>query len=173
MRVRHRIGELLSVTLIIFAGCTGQHSYQHLPTTEQELYRAYSQVMTPAQSKTYLSLSTVAEREAFARDIGVAQKLDALSPEERQAVLYGDVFKGMSGQALRFVWGDPCREEGPPAHRKWYYHGPVFSLPQAGWNCSGDVDTITEVQLVNGKVEWWAERIPQRRRGRVGGRGGY
>ncbi len=163
MRLLHNIGGLFSVTLIILAGCASQHSYQHLPTAEQELYRAYSQVMTRRQSQTYLSLSTAAEREAFAREIDVAQKLDALSPEERQAVLYGDVFKGMSGQALRFVWGDPCRKEGPPAHQKWYYHGPAFSLPRAGWNCSGDVDTITEVKLVHGRVEWWAERIPKRR----------
>ena len=164
MRLWHYIGNgLLSVTLILFAGCASQHSYQHLPTAEQELYRAYSQVMTHKQSQTYLSLSTAAEREAYAKEIGVAQKLEGLSSEERQAVLYGDVFKGMSGDALRFVWGNPCRQEGPDEYRKWYYYGPVFSLPHAGWNCSGNVDTITEVKLVNGSVEWWKERIPERR----------
>lgn len=162
MRLRYRIGGLLSVTWLILAGCASQHSYQHLPTAEQELYRAYSQVMTLKQSQTYLSLSTAAQRQAYAREVGVSQKLDALSPEERQAVLHGDVFKGMSGDALRFVWGDPCRKEGPPAYQTWYYHGPVFSLPGAGWNCSGGADTITEVTLVNGKVDGWIEHISER-----------
>ena len=165
MRLAHHLRWMIIVVPGFLTACTS-YNYQHLPTVEQELYRAYSQVMSASQMRTFLALSTTAEREAFAKEIGVAQRFDALSPEERQAVLHGQAFKGMSGEALRFVWGDPCREKGPAAHQTWIYQGPVFSLPEPGWNCSPSGDRYTEVQLENGKVKWWVERVPERGSGR-------
>ena len=162
MRLAHHLCSMIIMAMVLLTACS-TYDFQHLPTVEHELYRAYSQVMSSSQRRTFLALSTTAEREAFAKEIGVAQRFDALSSEERQAVLYGQAFRGMSGDALRFVWGAPCREQGPAAHQTWFYHGPVFSLPGPGWNCSRSPDRITEVQLVNEKVQEWIERVPTQR----------
>ena len=151
---------IIIMTLGLLTACAS-YDYQHLPTVEQELYRAYSQVMSNGQRRQFLALSTTAEREAFAKEIGVAQRFEALSPEEQEAALYAQVFKGMSGEALRFVWGDPCRADGPAAHQSWIYYSPIFSLPAPGWNCTPSGDRYTEVQLADGKVEWWVERVPR------------
>ncbi len=165
MQFSHYLSLMLCVTLVLLAGCASQYDYKRLPTAEQELYRAYSQVMTNKQSHTYLGLSSAAERAVYAKEIGVAQQLEALPSEEREAVLYGHVFKGMSQQALLLVWGKPCRQEGPASAQRWYYHGPAFSLSEVGWHCTPG-DTLTEVQLKHGKVQWWAERVPDKPRSR-------
>jgi hypothetical protein len=171
MKLAHHLYSMIIVPLVLLTACAGL-DYQHLPTVEQELYRAYSQIMSSGQRRAFLALSTTAEREAFAKEIGIAQRFNALTPEEQQAARHGQAFKGMSDEALRFVWGDPCRERGPAAHQTWIYEGPVFSLPSPGWNCSSHVDTYTEVQLVNGKVQWWIERVPTGKGRRGGRRGG-
>ena len=88
MQFLHYLPLMLCVTLVWLAGCASQYDYKRLPTAEQELYRAYSQVMTNKQSRTYLGLSS-AERAVYAKEIGVAQQLEALLSEEREAVLYG------------------------------------------------------------------------------------
>ena len=93
MRLAHHLRWMIIIALVLHTACSS-YNYQHLPTVEQELYRAYSQVMSHRQRRTFLALSTTAEREAFAKEIGVAQRFDALSPEEQQAVLYGQAFKG-------------------------------------------------------------------------------
>jgi hypothetical protein len=160
MRFSHYLPLMLCVTLVLLAGCASQYDYKRLPTAEQELYRAYSQVMTNKQSRTYLGLSST-ERAVYAKEIGVAQQLEALPPEEREAVLYGHVFKGMSQQALLLVWGKPCRQEGPASGQRWYYDGPAFSLSEVGWHCTRG-DTLTEVLLKHGKVQGWAERVPDK-----------
>ncbi len=102
----------LCCTLAWLAGCAGHFDYKRLPTAEQELYRAYSQVMTNKQSRTYLGLSSAAERAAYASEIGVAQQLEALAPE-------------------------------------------------VGWHCTPG-DTLTEVQLKHGKVQWWVENVREK-----------
>ena len=159
MRLIQYLGWVGILGLLVLVGCTNPYAYKKkLPVPEQPRYRAYSQVMTHEQSRKYLSLPTEAECDAYAREIGVAQKLEVLSPREREAVLSADVFKGMSEQALRLVWGDPCDKKGPSAHEKWRYEGPAYALPETGWNCSAS-DTYTEVQLANGKVEWWKEHV--------------
>ena len=158
MQFSHYLPLMLCVTLVLLAGCTSQYDYKRLPTAEQELYRAYSQVMTNKQSYTYLGLSSAAEHAVYAKEIGVAQQLEALPSEEREAVLYGHVFKGMSQQALLLVWGKPCRQEGPASDQRWYYDGPAFSLSEVGWHCTAG-DTLTTVQLTHGKVQWWKERV--------------
>lgn len=158
MRVRRHGGWLISIVLLMSVGCAGR-DYRTLPVAEQTLYRAYSQVMTGAQSRQYLTRSTASERQAYAEEIGVAQRFEALSPEEQEAVLGGVVFKGMNAEALEFVWGPPCRSEGTKANGRWYYEGPAFALPEVGWNCGASESTFVEVQLADGKLEWWAERI--------------
>ena len=164
MKARYSAGWSCSLVILLLAGCATYRAYQKLPPDERQLYRVYSQIMTNKQSKTYLELPTAADRAAYAKQIGVAQQLDALPPQERQAVLLGDVYKGMSDKALRLVWGMPCKEQGPQSDRYWYYWGPAYTLADIGWNCAQRGDTITRVHLIDGHVDWWQEVIPSRTR---------
>jgi hypothetical protein len=161
MEFRRHGGWLISMALLMLVGCAGR-DYRTLPVEEQQLYRAYSQVMTGAQSKQYLALSRASDRQAYAKEIGVAQRLEALSPQEQEAVRGGVVFNGMSAEALEFVWGTPCRREGPKTDERWYYEGPAFALPEVGWNCSSSDATFVEARLSDGKLDWWKERIRTR-----------
>ena len=160
MRRSCRYGWIVSGSLLVLVGCAGR-DYRTLPLPEQELFRAYSQAMTGPQITTYLALDTSAERDAYVRDIGITQRLEALPDEEREAVFAGQVFTGMSAEALTFVWGTPCRTKGPASDAYWYYDGPAFRLPEVGWNCSSQ-SRYVEVHLVDGKMQWWKERVPSR-----------
>jgi hypothetical protein len=145
---------LLTLALLVLAGCTTQHAYNQLPPDEQARFRAYSRLMTSSQSRTYLQLPTAAERAAFAQEVGVSHELDSLSEADRTAILQGQPFRGMSAQALRLLWGMPCWQHGPAAFQRWFYYGDTFVLARVGWHCRRDA-TITEVSLEDGQVRWW------------------
>ena len=161
MNWRHP-GWLFSLVFSLVLGCVNPHAYQQLPPDEQGRYRAYSRVMTAKQRRTYLAFPTAAERAAYAEELEVAQLLETLTPNEREAVLKGQVFRGMSAQALRLVWGTPCWEQGPPNAERWYYYGDSFSLSDIDRYCTPD-DTITEVLVEDGEVHWWIERVPSKK----------
>lgn len=150
---------LLSLTLVVITGCVSPYAGVHLLDEEQGQYRAYSHLMTNRQLRTYLKLPTASERAAYARQVGAAQKLDALPTAERTAVLNGQPFKGMSAEALRLLWGDPNWEQGPKQDEHWFYYGDYFSLAEPGSYLSPR-GTIMEVALIDDKVMWWQERIP-------------
>jgi hypothetical protein len=161
MLTRQRFfGLPLSLAFIILLGsCSTRSFYTQLPEAEQRLYRVYSRIMTRAQLKTYRSLPTPAERDAFAHQIGAAQVLDALPEQERTAVLEGHPFKGMSSQALYLMWGTPYLREGPAANERWWYFGDSFTLPESGSRDS-DLSSVMEVSIENGIVKWWHENVP-------------
>jgi hypothetical protein len=119
--------------------------------------------MTPSQLRTYLALPTATERAAYAKQIGASRVLEALSEESRAAVLHGQPFEGMSGQALLLLWGEPYRREGPAFDERWWYLGDSFSLTEVG-NSTHSMGTVMEVALENGHVKWWQERIPSEER---------
>jgi hypothetical protein len=129
------------------------------PAVEQQRYRVYQHVMTARQLRTYASLPTAKQRAAFARQVGAAQKLDALPANERQAVLSGHPFEGMSSAALYLMWGEPYWREGPAFDERWWYFGDYFTLAEVGSHPS-DRSTMMEVAIENGKVMWWQERLP-------------
>jgi hypothetical protein len=133
------------------------------PEMEQRRYRIYQHVMTPRQLQTYASLPTAEQRAAFASQVGAAQRLDALPANERQAVLSGHPFEGMSSQALYLLWGEPEWREGPDFDKRWWYYGDYFTLAEVG-NRPGDMSTMMEVSIENGKVMWWQDRIPSEER---------
>jgi hypothetical protein len=118
--------------------------------------------MTPGQLQTYLALPTAANRAAYAQQIGAAQVLEVLSAEDRAAVLSGHPFVGMSRQALLLLWGEPYLQQGPVQYERWYYYGDYFSLASPGYASQAGA-TVMEVVLEDGKLAWWAERIPSER----------
>src|SRR5262249_56853764 len=106
---------------------------KRLSLEEQAEFHIYQKVMTPSQERTYLAKTTAAERTAYLREIGLAQRFQALDPIDREAVLQGVPRVGMSAEALLFLWGIPYYKSGDvrrDAH--WYYQGSSFDLASSG-----------------------------------------
>ena len=59
--------------------------------------------MTSAQAHAYVAQASAAERTAYLREVGLAQRFAALDPLDREAVQRGFLRVGMSAEALRFV----------------------------------------------------------------------
>lgn len=116
--------------------------------------------MPPAQARAYLSKQTAAERTAYLADIGMAQRFQALEPQDREAVPAGYPRQEMRAAALRFLWGEPYPIEGWAGHYEyWYYMGSSLALAAHGtpYNSPG---TMVQVYLVDGRVEWWLDFVP-------------
>jgi hypothetical protein len=155
------ISVLMGTTLLLI-GCTYNHdaAVQQLSPAEQREFSTYRQVMTGAQTRTYLAKATAAERTAYLSEIGLAQRFQRLDPQDREAVLSGAPRVGMSAEALRFVWGDPADTAGDARHySRWHYMGSSLgrSTSYHPWETSNRV----EVYLANGKVLGWVDTIPE------------
>jgi hypothetical protein len=143
--------------LVALAGCTYHAAIQQLPPAERATFQAYSKVMTPAQVHTYVAKESAAARAAYLEEIGITQRFQALDPQDRETVLAGFPRKGMSAEALHFLWGPPSYTDTYPGHyEQWYYLGSSFSLAQYG-NSLTELGTIVVVDLVNGQVDGWLE----------------
>ena len=104
--------------------------------------------------------ASAAERTAFLRQVGLAQRFEALDPLDRAAVQSGFPCGGMSAEALRFVWGEPCYTEGNvrrSAH--WHYLGAALALGASG-NQPGTVGSCVDVYLVAGRIVGWVDYAP-------------
>jgi len=163
MRTSQRCYGFGLVLTCLLSSCITQPPVSTWPPAEQRLYHIYNHVMKPQQLRTYASLPTPEQRAAFARQVGAAQRLDALPANERQAVLNGHPFEGMSSEALYLLWGEPYRRAGPAFDERWWYFGNYFALAENG-NFPSNRNTVMEVLIENGKVKWWQERIPSEER---------
>src|SRR5438067_8138675 len=106
---------LLLALVVLLNGCCDA-AIQSLSLPEQAEFHTYQQVMTPAQVRTYLAKATATERTAYLSQIGLAQRFQALDPQDRDAVRGGAPQVGMSAEALLFVWGDPYYTAGDAHH---------------------------------------------------------
>ena len=150
---------LVSV-LVALTGCAYQKAVRQLPPAAQAEFRAYSKVMTPRQSRMYLAKAAAAEGAMYLQQIGVAQRFQELEPQDREAVLAGFIRKGMSTEAMLFLWGEPFYTEGNTDHYEhWFYLGSTFDLAATG-NQHTDGETMVDVYLLDGQVEWWREYVP-------------
>ena len=153
------IGVLMG-TIVIFAGCTYDAAIQRLSLAEQSEFYTYRHVMTPAQERTYLAKATAAERTAYLSEIGLAQRFQALDPQDRATVLSGLPHPGMSAEALLFVWGEPYYTDGDArrsAH--WHYLGSSFGRGHSMYPVGGFGNRV-DVYLVAGKVVGWVDVAP-------------
>ena len=73
-------------SIITLSGCT-YAAIQKLSLDEQAEFHIYQKVMTPSQERAYLAKATTAERTAYLSEIGLAQRLQALDPLDREAVM--------------------------------------------------------------------------------------
>jgi hypothetical protein len=150
----------LAGLLAILAGCTYQAALRQLPPEEQVTFRMYSKVMTGKQTRTYLSKATAAERAAYLAEIGVAQRFQALEPQDRETVRSGFPRQGMSAEALRFLWGEPSYTGGSAGrYERWYYEGSAFTLGERG-SSYAQAGTIVVVHLDKGRVDGWVDVVP-------------
>ena len=152
-------GVVLLCSIVILSGCT-YAAMQKLSLDEQAEFHTYRKVMTASQERSYLAKATATERTDYLREIGLAQRFQALDPVDREAVLQGVPRVGMSAEALLFLWGIPYYKSGDArrdAH--WYYLGSSFALASSGnqYTWSG---TRVDVYLVAGKVVGWVDYAP-------------
>ena len=153
------IGVLLG-TLTVLTGCTYDAAVQRLSLAEQSEFHTYNKVMTPSQVRTYLAKATAAERTAYLSQIGLAQRLQALDPVDRDTVLSGLPRVGMSAEALRFVWGDPYYAAGDARrYAHWHYLGSSLALGESG-NQYRQSSNLVDVYLVAGHVVGWVDYSP-------------
>jgi len=149
------------VAMVVLSGCTYEAAVQQLPPPERTAFRTYRRVMTGGQVRNYLAKQTPAERSAYLAAIGVTQRFQALEPQDREAVLANQPpAKGMSADALRFLWGQPAYTKGHIGHYEyWYYLGPFMELARYG-NMYSKAGVQVEVYVVAGRVDSWLEFAP-------------
>ncbi len=149
---------LLGLSIAV-TGCT-YAAIQRLSLDEQAEFYLYRKVMTGAQERTYLAKATAAERTAYLREIGLTQRLQALDPQDRAAVLGGVPKVGMSAEALLFLWGSPYYTAGnAQRYAHWYYLGSSFALAEYG-NQYHNYGNRVDVYLVDGHIVGWVDYIP-------------
>jgi hypothetical protein len=102
-----------------------------------------------------------AERTAYLNQIGIVQRFQALDAQDREVVLTGYApRKGMSAEALRFLWGAPYARKGQTErYEYWYYLGPLMNLAAHG-NVYSKTGVHVEVYVVAGRVDSWIEFAP-------------
>jgi len=151
---------VLMGTMAVLTGCTYDAAIQRLSLAEQSEFYTYRKVMTTAQEHTYLAKATAAERTAYLSQVGLAQRFQALDPQDRDAVLSGWPRQGMSAEALRFVWGEPYYTAGNASRSAhWHYLGSSFGRGVAGSPSLGFGNRV-DVYLVAGKVVGWVDVAP-------------
>jgi len=151
------LGVMLA--LILLTGCAYDRAVNNLTPEEQKAFRAYRKVMRGLQTRAYLSKPSEAERSAYLRDIGIQQRFEALDAQDRESVLNGFIRKGMSADALRFLWGTPEYTSGAPGEWEfWIYKGYASDLFEKGSQYS-HASSQVRVFLVDNQVEWWTQEL--------------
>jgi len=152
--------SVLMGTMVVLTGCTYDAAIQRLSLAEQSEFYTYRHVMTPAQERAYLAKATAVERTAYLSEIGLAQRFQALDPQDRQTVLNGLPRQGMSAEALCFIWGEPYYTAGDARrYAHWYYLGSSFGRGRSNYPLGGFGNRV-DVYLVAGKVVGWVDVAP-------------
>ena len=152
--------SVLMGTTLLLSGCIYNYdaAVGRLSPAEQAEFSIYRYIMTGAQTRTYLTKATAAERTAYLSQIGLAQRFQRLDPTDRDTVLSGSPRVGMSADALLFVWGDPADTAGDArSYARWHYFG--SSLGRSTHYHPWEMSTRVEVYLAQGKVLGWVDFI--------------
>ena len=150
----------LLAALLATAGCSYHTAVQRLSPSEQTEFRIYRKAMTSAQTRTYLAKATPTERTAYLHALGLAQRFQALDALDREALLAGYPYHGMSATALRFLWGPPHYTEGRANYYEhWYYLGSSLALAATGSDYHASGSRVV-VFLDNERVTSWLDFVP-------------
>src|SRR5215468_10304062 len=159
-RQRLRWAGVLVGTIMLLSSCTYNAAVGRMSPAEQEEFYTYSKIMTGSQTRAYLAKATAAERTAYLSEIGLAQRFQALDPQDRQTVLNGLPRQGMSAEALRFIWGEPYYTTGDARrYAHWYYLSSSFGRGRSNYPLGGFGNRV-DVYLVAGKVVGWVDAAP-------------
>jgi hypothetical protein len=140
--------------------CTYETAVRRLSPPEQAEFFLYRHVMTGTQIRAYLAQATAPARTAYLHTIGLAQRFQALDPQDQDTVRGGHPRRGMSAEALRFLWGEPYYTAGRAQHAAhWYYLGSSLGLATSG-NQYGRIGQQVDVYLVDGRVVGWVDFAP-------------
>lgn len=163
MRKRHHLychASRLLLAGLLLTGCSYETALQRLPLAEQSQFYTYNKIMTPSQKRAYLAKATAAERTAYLREIGLAQRFQALDPIDQDTVLSGAPRPGMSAEALQFLWGEPYYTQGyAKISAHWYYLGSSMNLSARG-NQLTNFGNRVDVYLADNKVVGWIDGPP-------------
>ena len=154
------LGVMVALTLLTI-GCAYKRAVDNLSPDERNAFLAYRKVMRGSQERAYLAKSDEAARSAYLRDISVKQRFDALDPQDRESVLHGFIRKGMSADALYFLWGEPEDTSGATGEWEyWIYRGFASDLFKHG-NRYNEGSSRVRVFLVDNQVKWWTQEVPE------------
>ncbi len=160
---RPRFYRLLGVMAVfaVLTGCAYHKAVKNLSPEEQNTFRTYRKVINRSQALTYLAKPNAAERQTYLREIGALQRFEALDSQDQESILNGYIRKGMSAEALNFLWGPPRYTSGNTGEWEyWVYNGQIDDLLAYG-NRSSVAGTSVKVYLVDNQVEWWFEGVPE------------
>jgi hypothetical protein len=96
---------LLDLLLIIPTTACSQRNYVERYSRCKVLALLMVERPCPWPTHTYGATAGAAERTAYLREIGLAQRFQALDPLDCRAVLSDMLRGGMSAEALVFLWG--------------------------------------------------------------------
>lgn len=136
------------------AGCW-QNKVKNLSATEFDHYYALRPFMDEDQRKTYLKYKTEEERNAYLQELGLWDRFYKYGPEDRDAIVAGDVQVGWTKDMVLMAWGAPYDKQklvGREATRseRLVYR---FEVQEGG---------VMVVWEPNSKTEYKAERLVQR-----------
>jgi prepilin-type processing-associated H-X9-DG protein len=151
---------LLLVVSVAGTGCTSDAAVQRLSLPEQAEFFLHRNVMTWAQECVYLVKTTAAARTAYLQEIGLAKRFQALDPLDQETVRHGWPRRGMSADALLFLWGEPSSTAGD-ARRSAHWYDLGSSLELATYdNQYRHGGNRVDVSLVDGHVVGWVDDVP-------------
>lgn len=100
-------------------------NYIQLTPSERAKYRFYARHMNETQRLEYLRRVRSADREQYARDLGLPQMLDKVPEPTRSNVVEGKVDLGMTPEQVQLALGDPAG--------KFVGAGPLFGKSYKHW----------------------------------------
>jgi len=84
---------MLIVICAVGTSCTYEAAVQRLSLAEQSEFFVYRNVMTPAQERAYLAKTIAVERTASLRELGLAQRFQALAARAPEAMREKDTMQ--------------------------------------------------------------------------------
>ena len=98
---------LFGLVMVGVVGCGTAAKVKRLSTVEKDHYQALRVWMDGTQEKAYLKKKTQAERDTYLKESGLWDRFYKYSPEERTAILEGDVQVGFKIDQVFMAWGEP------------------------------------------------------------------
>lgn len=121
-------------------------NYIQLVPHERRKYRFYARHMNETQRLEYLRRVRSADREKYARDLGLPQMLEEVPEATRERIVAGNIDLGMTREQVQLALGDPAGKalgagelhgKHYPAWERWTYQRK--SGPFAVWFADGKV----------------------------------